>query len=501
VTKGVIATPHRLAGEAGAQVLRDGGNAIDAAIAANAVLCVVYPHMTSVGGDLMAIVWPAGASAPVGLIGAGRSGELATIEAVRARGHETMQERGALSVTVPGTVEAWGRLIERYGTLGMAAVLEPAVALARDGYIITERLAVFLKQGAELLGREPAAQELYPPMEAGMLLRNPDLAAVLSDVGRAGIGGFYRGAIAAAIAEAIKRRDGFVTARDLATHRSEWVDPVTCDYRGLTVYELPPPTQGLTALAILARLSRLGRNELEPGPDFVGALKKIRDATYPLRDRYITDPDFSDAPRAPFLDPMHVGVGGGGDVHDDGDTVYLCTADEHGNLVSLIQSVAYGFGSGIVAEGTGMLLQNRGCYFKLDPAHVNRLEPKKRTMHTLIPAMASRGGRPSVIFGSMGGEGQPQLQTQVFVNLVDHGLEPEEAVARPRVRVQADGQTISVEADYPGAAEMTRSGLKIQLMPPKHHTLGHAHAILVDGPGSWRAGADPRSDGSVERSP
>jgi gamma-glutamyltranspeptidase len=501
VTKGVIATPHRLAGEAGAQVLRDGGNAIDAAIAADAVLCVVYPHMTSVSGDLMALVWPAGASTPVGLIGAGRSGELATIEAVLSLGHETMPERGALTVTVPGTVEAWGRLIERYGTLGMAAVLEPAAALARDGYIITEHLSDHLKESAGLLGREPAAQALYPPMEAGMRLRNPDLASVLTDIGRTGINTFYRGAVGAAIAEALRRRDGFVTTRDLARHRSQWVDPVAVDYRGLTVYELPPPTQGLTALAMLARLRRLEGRALEPGIEFVTAFKKIRDASYLLRDRYITDPDFSTAPLEPFLDPMHATVGGGGDAHDGGDTIYLCAADEHGNLVSLIQSVAYGFGSGIVAEGTGMLLQNRGCYFKLDPAHVNRLEPKKRTMHTLIPAMAARDGRPWAIFGSMGGDGQPQLQTQVLMNLVDHGLEPAEAVARPRVRVQADGETISVEADYPGAAEMNRSALKIELMPPKHHTLGHAHAILVDGPGSWRAGADPRSDGSVERSP
>ena len=176
MTRGVIATPHRLAGEAGAQILRDGGNAVDAAIAANAVLCVVYPHMTSVGGDLMAVVWPAGAEAPVGMIGAGRSGELATIEAIRSRGHHEMPERGVLSVTVPGTVEAWGRLVERFGTLGMGPLLEPAAALARDGYVITNRLAEFLKEDAELLGRERAAHELYPPMEGGMLLRNPDLA-------------------------------------------------------------------------------------------------------------------------------------------------------------------------------------------------------------------------------------------------------------------------------------------------------------------------------------
>jgi gamma-glutamyltranspeptidase len=497
VTKGVIATPHRLASEAGAQVLRDGGNAVDAAIAADAVLCVVYPHMTSVGGDLMAIVWPAGAAAPVGLIGAGRSGELATIEAVRSRGHETMPERGVLSVTVPGTVEAWGRLLERFGTLGMAPVLEAAAGLARDGYIITERLSECLKEDAELLGRERAAQELYPPMDGGMLLRNPDLASVLADIGRAGISSFYRGEIGATITEAIKRRDGLVTARDLSTHRSEWVAPLSVEYRDITVYELPPPTQGLTALAMLARLNRLSKQELEPGREFVTAFKQIRDLCYPLRDRYITDPEFATVPLEPFLNPQHATAGGGGEAHDGGDTVYLCAADEHGNLVSLIQSVSYGFGSGIVAEGTGMLLQNRGCYFKLDPLHVNRLEPKKRTMHTLIPALAMRAGKPWALFGTMGGEGQPQIQTQVLINLVDHELEPAEAVARPRVRVRADRNTVSVEADYPHARDLKRSGLQIELMPARHSTLGHAQAIVIDGPQAWKAGADPRSDGSV----
>ncbi|HYT13532.1 MAG TPA: gamma-glutamyltransferase family protein [Candidatus Nitrosopolaris sp.] len=497
MTKGVIATPHRLASEAGAQVLRDGGNAIDAAIAADALLCVVYPHMTSVGGDLMAIVWPAKSAEPVGLIGAGRSGELATIEAVRRRGHETMPERGVLSVTVPGTVEAWGRLLERFGTLGMAAVLEPATALAADGYIITDHLAAALKEGAELLGKERAAHELYPPMEGGMLLRNPDLASVLRDIGRNGIGGFYRGEVAAAIAATIKRRDGLVTARDLATHRSQWVEPLSVRYRDLTVYELPPPTQGLTALAMLARLDRLPPAQLQPGVAFVKAFKQIRDECYPLRDRYITDPEFSVAPLDPFLDPDHVALGTG-DAREGGDTIYLCAADHLGNFVSLIQSVAYGFGSGIVAEGTGFLLQNRGAYFKLDPRHVNRLEPKKRTMHTLIPAMAARGGRPAIVFGSMGGEGQPQLQTQVLINIVDRGLDPAEAVARPRIRIMAGGAVVSVEADDPDARELNRSGLEIALVPPQHHTHGHAHAIVIDGPASWRAGADPRSDGSVE---
>ncbi len=497
MTKGVIATPHKTASEVGAQVLRDGGNAIDAAIAANAVLCVVYPHMTSVAGDLMAIVWPAGAAAPVGLIGAGRSGELATIDALRSRGHEQMPERGILTVTVPGTVEAWGRLLERFGTMGLGGVLEPAASLARDGYIITARLSEFLKGAAGLLGREPAAQKLYPPMEAGMLLRNPDLASVLHDLGRGGINSFYRGEIAAAIVAAIKQRDGLVTSKDLAAHRSQWVEPITVGYRDVTVYELPPPTQGLTALSMLARLNALTRDQMRPGPGFVTRFKRIRDECYPLRDRYITDPDFAVAPLEPFLDPAHVAAGGAG-IREGGDTTYLCAADEHGNLVSLIQSVAFDFGSGVVAEGTGMLLQNRGAYFSLDPEHVNRLEPRKRTMHTLIPAMATREGRPWAVFGTMGGDGQPQLQTQVLVNLVDHGLDPAEALARPRLRVVADGATVTLEADYPGAAELARSDRRMQLMPAGHHTFGHAHAIVIDGPAAWRAGADPRSDGSVE---
>jgi gamma-glutamyltranspeptidase / glutathione hydrolase len=486
LTKGVIATPHHLASEVGAQVLRDGGNAIDAAIAADAVLCVVYPHMTSVGGDLMAIVWPAGQSGPVGLIGAGRSGELATIDAVRERGFEEMPARGVLAVTVPGTVEAWGRLLERFGTVGFGAVLEPAAALAHDGYVICKGLAENLHSGAELLMKEPAAYQLYPPMQEGMLLRNPDLASTLRELARHGMNGFYRGSIAESIAAAIKRRDGFVTLQDLATHRSQWVDPVAVPYRDVVVFELPPPTVGLVAASFMLRL--------EAGQEFRAA----RAASYALRDLYITDPDFLSAPQKAFLDPstspaQHVDA-----TPRSGDTIYLCAADEHGNVVSLIQSVAYDFGSGIVAEGTGMLLQNRGAYFKLDPQHANRLEPRKRTCHTLVPAMAARDGRPWAAFGTMGGDRQPQIQTQVLRNLVNEGLDPAEAVARPRQAVLTDGETLVVEADHPGAGEMARTDKRVRLVPAKYSQLGHAHAIVVDGPARWRAGADPRSDGSVE---
>ncbi|HKC19049.1 MAG TPA: gamma-glutamyltransferase, partial [Candidatus Dormibacteraeota bacterium] len=371
-----------------------------------------------------------------------------------------------------------------FGSVGLGAVLEPAAAAARGGYVITAQLSEFLMRAADWLGREPAAYALYPPMESGMLLRNPDLASMLHDIGRNGINGFYRGEIGELIAAAIQKRDGFVTRQDLATHRSHWVEPVTFPYRDTVVFGLPPPTQGLAAAAMLVRL--------QAGMDF----RQARDEAYALRDRYITDPDFSPAPADKFLAVEQPSMAPGKGI-EGGDTVYLCAADEHGNLISMIQSVAFDFGSGVVAEGTGMLLQNRGAYFSLDPSHVNRLEAKKRTMHTLIPAMAARGGRPWAAFGTMGGDLQPQLQAQVFMSLVDRGLEPAEAVAQPRMAILGDG-TLALEADYPGAGAMSRADPKVLLMPPRHHSFGHAHAIVIDGPSEWRAGADPRSDGSVE---
>jgi gamma-glutamyltranspeptidase / glutathione hydrolase len=493
MTHGIIAAPHHLAAEAGAAVLRSGGNAVDAVVAADAVLCVVYPHMTSAGGDLFALVWPAGAGGPVGLAGAGRSGGLATIEAVRAAGHQTMPEHGALTVTVPGTVEAWGRLVERFGSLGMAPLMAAAVAHARDGYVVTERLAEHLAAGADWLLREAETARLLPPLKAGMVLRNPELAATLEDVGRHGFHGFYRGATAAAIVAALERRGGLLTAADLAAHRSAWVEPIAFPYRDTVVYEMPPPTQGLCAAGMLRRLERTER--FEPGVELAVELARVRDAVYPLRDRWISDPDFAAVPAEPFLDPEHV-VAGAAAAVPDGDTVYLCAADEQGTVVSLIQSVAGGFGSGVVADGTGVLLQNRGMYFSLDPRHVNRLEPRKRTMHTLIPAMAARDGRCWAAFGTMGGDGQPQLQAQVFLQLVERGLHPADAVAEPRVRVPPGGGLL-VEADYADAGAVSRSVPGGRLVPARSWQLGHAAALVVDGPGRWRAGEDPRSDGAV----
>ncbi len=481
-------------------MLREGGNAIDAAIVANAVMCVVYPHMTSIGGDLYALVWPAGSAAPVGLQGSGRSGEGATIAAMRERGFTSMPLRGATTVTVPGTVQAWGRLLERYGTVGMGRALAPAAAIAREGFVVGDNLARQLHADHGWLAQDPEARRVLPPLLADMKLRQPELATTLELLGRSGFGGFYFGELGRTIAAAVQRRGGFLTSADMAAHRGEWIEPLAMPYRDLTIYELPPPTQGLVAMAMLARLSRVPSGSLEPGVELAQRLVGLRDVTYGLRSRYISDPDFVHVPTEPFLDPDFV-VSPPADVLPDGDTIYLCTADETGNVVSLIQSIAFDFGSGIVAEGTGVLLQNRGCYFSLDPTHVNRLEPRKRTMHTLIPAMAARDGKPFAAFGNMAGEGQPQIQVQVAMNLFDRALDPAEAVAAPRVRLNPAGDTLWVEADYPGAAELNRAqSPRVELVPPRDQRMGHAQALIVDGPSSWRAGADPRAEGSVEHS-
>ncbi len=495
--RGIVAASHHLAAEAGAAVLREGGNAIDAAVTANAVMCVVYPHMTSIGGDLFALVWPAGESEPIGLEGAGRSGTGATIEAMRERGFETMPKRGATTVTVPGTVQAWGRLLERYGTVALGRALAPAAQVAREGVAVGPNLARYLAREAHWLGQEDETARVLPALKAGMKLRQPDLATTLEQIGRNGFGGFYFGELGRRIAAAVSARGGFLTAADLAAHRGEWVKPLAMRYRDLTVYEMPPPTQGLVAMAMLARLERIPAAELSPGPAFAERLLSLRHVTYELRQRHLGDPAFNPVPVSPFLDPEHPVTAAVSAEIPDGDTVYLCAADAAGNVVSLIQSIALGFGSGIVVEGTGILLHNRGTYFSLDPGLVNRLEPHKRTMHTLIPALAGRNGAPLAAFGTMGGDGQPQIQVQVAINLFDLGLDPAAAVAAPRVRVAPDGVRLWVEADYPGAAQHSRSTRSVELLPPRDDRLGHAQAIVIDGPAAWRGGADPRADGSV----
>lgn len=494
MTRGVVSSPHRLASEIGAQILREGGNAVDAAVATDAALCVIYPHMTSIGGDLFALVWPADAPGPYGLAGAGPSGSEATIEAVRAAGHTRMPERGAMTVNAPGTVEAWGRLVERFGRLGLEPLLAPAAALADDGWVVAPGVAEGMRRTADWRRLLPDLWALWPSLEPGMTLRNPELAAVLRSVGRYGYSAFSAGEVADAISRTVREEGGFLTPSDLRT-RSAWVTPVAFTYRDHRVWEMPPPSQGLAAAGLLRRFEAYPPEDLL-GERFGAILRRERDTVYGLRDRYITDPDFSDAPREPFLDPSVLSAPAG-EPPADGDTIALSVVDDEGTLVSMIQSVSGSFGSGVVARGTGILLHNRGNYFSLDPTHVNRLEPRKRTMHTLIPAMAEGRGR-RIAFGSMGGDGQPQLHSQVLLQLVDGGLSAQEAVSAPRIRV-ADATTTWIEADHPLARTWLRSLPGAVPLAPADTSFGHATAIVATPDGTWDAGADPRSDGAVAK--
>lgn len=399
-----------------------------------------------------------------------------------------------MTVTAPGTVEAWGRLVERFGRLGLEPLLAPAAALAADGWVVAPGVADAMARTADWRGLLPEAWRLWPSVAAGMTLRNPGLATVLRAVGRYGYSAFSAGEVAEAISRTVREQGGFLTPSDART-RSSWVTPIPFTYRDHRVWEMPPPTQGLAAAGLLRRFETYAPRDLL-GERFGAILRRERDSVYGLRDRYITDPDFADAPREPFLDPSVVGSRGG-EPPADGDTIALSVVDDEGTLVSMIQSVSGSFGSGVVARGTGILLHNRGNYFSLDPHHVNRLEPRKRTMHTLIPAMAAGGGR-RIAFGSMGGDGQPQLQVQVLLQLVDGGRSAQEAVAAPRIRA-ADATTTWVEADHPHARSWLRSLPGAVPLPPADTSFGHATAIVATADGRWDAGADPRSDGAVAR--
>lgn len=491
----MIATPHPLASEAGAQVLRDGGNAVDAAICADAVLCVCLPDMTSIGGDLFAQVWPAGRERPLVLMGGGRSGADATIERVRGMGLDALPSRGPLSITVPGTVEAWGRLLERFGSLGLAPLLEPAAALADSVYPVSPVLAADLSANADWLCLEPAAWRLWPPVSAGMVLRNPALAAVLREIGQRGVGRFYQGEVAEAIVDTVRAGGGFLTMADLAGHRSSWCDPLEVSFRGATVYEPPPPTQGCVAAGLLARLDRHPAEEIADGLGLARALALAVAVVDSLRPR-LADPEVVPVDVGPFLDPDDEGDGEPG-TPLEGDTIALSVADEEGTLVSMVQSVAGAFGSGVVARDTGILLHNRGSGFRLDPSAPNRLEPRKRPAHTLAPAMAALARSRRLAFGTMGGEAQPQIQVQILRGMLDRGLDPQAAIALSRLRTAAPPASLWVEADHPDAREVLRGVPGATPLAPGDLRLGHAQAVLASADGSWSGGVDPRADGLV----
>lgn len=512
---GIVATPHYLASQAGLRVLQDGGNAVDAIIAANAMLNVVYPHQCHIGGDLFAIVWDPRDSSLHGLNASGPAGASESVERLRSLGFSAAPTRGANSVTVPGTVGGWQALAERFGTRELGSVLSSAIAYARDGAPMSKLFARAVAANTDLIRKDPGASGVFltHAWRGGDVLRQPALAVTFERVAREGRDGFYRGAVADDIVQTLGGLGSAITHDDLASYEPEWVTPIRTVYRGYEVLEMPPNTQG-PAVLLLANIAEgwpvteMGHTTARGIHAYVGA----KHLAWQERDRHITDPRFHDVPMERFLDKdiaatlrdsidlERVGAQTGAP-SEDGDTVYLCAVDRDGMVVSLIQSIYNNFGSGVVAPQSGVLFQNRGSAFSLDPRDANVIEPGKRPRHTLIPAMLLKNGAPDTVFGTMGADGQAQTQLQLILGMVDFELEPQEAIETPRWRstMDPDGRCwLLIEAEVGAAvlADLRRRGHEVVIAERWDSNLGHAQAIKIDRErGVLVGGADPRGDG------
>jgi gamma-glutamyltranspeptidase/glutathione hydrolase len=523
---GVIATSQPLASAAGVRVLQAGGNAIDAAVTAAAVLAVVEPTMTGVGGDVFAIVFDARTKRLRGLNSSGRAGAGADADLLLAQGIDVMPGDGVHPITVPGAVAGWAELLEQHGTITLARALEPAIRYAHDGFAVSEIIADQWHAAVHRL-QDPAAAAVFLPSgrppDPGEIFRNPDLATTLEQIARDGRDAMYRGSIASTIAADLERRGGFLTQADFAAHRADWVDPISTSYRGYDVCELPPNTQGFVALEMLNLLE--GYDITALGHNSAGYLHRLAEAkriAFADRAAYLADPafvppstldtliskDYAAARRQEIDDnrvandyqpaALEEGIGTSRrqapfEGRDRGDTVYLAAADGQGNAISFINSLFSEFGSGIVATGTGVVLHNRGSGFTLAPGHPNRLAPGKRPLHTLVPAFIMKDGRPFMPFGVMGGDNQAQAHVQIVVNVVDFGMNVQEAGDAARVRHAAEG--LAVESGIAPAVLRSLQERGHRLLDGRG-AMGGYQAVMIDpDTGVLMGGSDLRKDG------
>jgi gamma-glutamyltranspeptidase/glutathione hydrolase len=513
--RGMVCSAVPIASAAGVAMFRLGGNAIDAAIAAAAVLCVVEPMMTGVGGDAFALVASAAEGRVVGLNGSGRAPAAATADAYRARGLRAIEPGGILSATVPGAVHAWESLSQRFGALPLATALEPAIRTAEDGFPVTEIVAHtwFLLERIGVLRNDAARASWLSggrAPRAGEWFRAPGLARTLRQIAEGGAAAFYEGEAAKAIVAASRDADGFFEMADLARHTSTWVEPIATPYRGVEVLEIPPNGQGIAALQALAILECFEPAAPTSALEWHRRIEAIKVA-FADRAAYVADPEHADVPIEALLDKDYARRRAGliGDRALEGvaaglesDTTYLCAADEHGNLVSFIQSLFTGFGSGIGCGDTGIVLQSRGAGFVLDAGHPNCLAPNKRPFHTIIPGMLRRDGRPSMAFGLMGGDVQPQSHLNFVANLVDVGLNPQEAIDRPRFRFQG-GRNVAIEApqlrvDEGGTLGDALAARGHHVIPPGDamaDVFGGGQAVAREADGLLVGASDRRKDG------
>lgn len=512
--KGIVASSHVYASEAGVQVLREGGNAMDAAVAAAAVLAVVEPMMTGLGGDVWMLYYDADSRKVYALNGSGRSPMGLTREYFAAKEEEKIDATSWESVTVPGTVDGWVTGLERFGSRPLAEILQPAIHYAEEGFPVSEIIASFWRAFAAGMEEDPLAHETYlpggRPPELGEVFRNPRLAKTLRRIAEGGRDAFYRGPIAEEIVRYAQATGGFLTMEDFENHRSSWVEPVSTNYRGYDVWECPPNGQGIAALHMLNMLERYDLKSLGPGsPDLLHLFLETKKLAFADVEAFVADPDFLEHParallskeyaarRAALIDMDQAMALPDPDFPTGSDTVYLCAIDEEGNAVSLINSVFAGFGSKRVGGETGIIMQNRGSGFTLEKGHPNEYAPGKLPFHTIIPGMVTKNGDLYMTFGVMGGAYQPQGHVHLLVHHLDFGYTLQEAVDAPRWRHQV-GTLSFLEHGSPEAwAEGLRAkGHMVRGMGGA--LFGGAQAIRVDpATGTYFAASDPRKDGAA----
>ncbi len=455
--QGMAATSQPLATQVALDILKKGGHAVDAAIAANATLGLMEPTGNGMGGDLFAIVWDAEKEKLYGLNASGRSPYELSLEYFKDNNYDKIPALGALPVSVPGCVDGWQELHDRWGQLDFPDVLQPAIDYAENGFPLSELIAYYWKRNAEVLKDFPNFAETFMPggmaPQKGEVFKNPRLAYTLRKVAQGGRDSFYYGTVGKRIAEAVQSQGGFLSERDLADHRSEWVDPISTNYRGYDVWELPPNGQGTAVLQMLNILEGYDIADMGFGSaDYIHHLVEAKKLAFEDRAQFYADPDFFDIPiekliskeyaaeRQALIDSERAARSYPAGELEQGNTIYLTTADSEGNMVSLIQSNYRGMGSGIVPEGLGFVLQDRGELFILEEGHANVYEPHKRPFHTIIPAFITRDGKPFLSFGLMGGAMQPQGHTQIVCNLIDFGMNLQEAGDAPRIRHSGSSQ-------------------------------------------------------------
>ncbi len=509
--RGIVATGQPLAALAGLEILKAGGNAADAAVATAAMLNVVEPMSTGIGGDMFAIVYEGKTGKVSALNGSGRSPYAATIAKMHERGHATIPLRGMLPVSVPGALAGWNDLLKAHGTMSLSRVLDPAIYYASEGYPVSEVIAGYWASALTKLAADRAAAATFlfdgRSPRPGQIVRLPDLARTFEKIAAGGVDAFYHGELARAMVAHSQQNGGLLDLADFADHTSSWVEPISITYRGVKVYECPPNGQGLAALLALNMLQHddlgaLGHNSADYLHLMLGVMKLAFADAY----RFVADPDFAPAPLGDLLSPLHgqkqramVNMlhAAPGPLFDYGsDTVYLTVVDRDRNAVSFINSLYMGFGSGVVVPGTGVCLQNRGALFSLNPHHANALAPHKRPYHTIIPAMATKEGKLLMSFGVMGGFMQPQGHVQVVANVVDYGMDPQQALDAVRFRYD-QGFKVAVEAGLPDGvyADLRSRGHDLEVTSEGIGFGGGQIIMVHPESGALMGGSEPRKDG------